>query len=130
MKIFEVIATKVTADQVYDTVKHIHRNYDDFHEGDLTDRIYWFAAYKLTELSINDLDLDEWDVDEDLVAEHVAMIMKSRHTTPPIVYDPKERSIIDGIHRANAYAQLGYETIPAYVGVKKSRTYGKRSSDF
>ena len=74
------------------------------------------------------MNLDEWDVDEDLVADHVAEIMKSRHTMPPIVFDPIEGSIIDGIHRANAYAQLGYDTIPAYVGSVKSSNYGERES--
>lgn len=132
MKIREVLRESlqqtVDADHIYSMTKQIHRNYDDFGEGDLSDRIYWFDEYKLTELPISKLDLEEWEVDEDLVADHVAEIMKSRHTMPPIVFDPIARSIIDGTHRANAYAKLGYDTIPAYVGSKQSDNYGQRIS--
>jgi ParB-like chromosome segregation protein Spo0J len=44
---------------------------------------------------------------------------------PPIVFDPIQNSIIDGTHRANAYAKLGYDTIPAYIGSVKSEHYGE-----
>jgi len=132
MKIRELLRENlqqtVDSNYIYALAKKIHRNYDDFGEGDLSDRIFWFDQYKLTNLPLSKLDLDEWDVDEDLVADHVAEIMKSRHTMPPIVYDPVEGSIIDGIHRANAYAKLEYDTIPAYVGSVKSRHYGERES--
>ena len=132
MKIREILSESlqqtVDANHIYSLAKQIHRNYDDFSEGDLSDRIYWFEEYKLTELPTSKLNLDEWEIDDDLVADHVAEIMKSRHTMPPIVFDPIENSIIDGTHRANAYAKLGYDTIPAYVGSKKSDNYGQRSS--
>jgi ParB-like chromosome segregation protein Spo0J len=35
---------------------------------------------------------------------------------PPIVFDPKERSIIDGTHRVNAALRRGDTHIWAYVG--------------
>lgn len=126
--LYESLQQTADANHIYSMTKQIHRNYDDFSEGDLSDRIYWFDEYNLTELPISKLDLEEWEVDEDLVADHVAEIMKSRHTMPPIVFDPIARSIIDGTHRANAYAKLGYDTIPAYVGSKQSDTYGQRIS--
>lgn len=124
----ENLQQTVDSNFIYALAKKIHRNYDDFGEGDLSDRIFWFDQYKLTNLPLSSLDLDEWDVDEDLVADHVAEIMKSKHTMPPIVFDPVENSIVDGIHRANAYAKLGYDTIPAYVGSVKSSNYGERES--
>ena len=124
----ESLQQTVDSNHIYALAKQIHRNYDDFGEGDLSDRIFWFDQYKLTNLPLSKLDLDEWDVDEDLVADHVAEIMKSKDTMPPIVFDPIENSIIDGTHRANAYAKLGYDTIPAYVGSVKSSSYGERES--
>ena len=124
----ESLQQTVDSNHIYALAKQIHRNYDDFGEGDLSDRIFWFDQYKLTNLPLSKLDLDEWDVDQDLVADHVAEIMKSKDTMPPIVFDPFENSIIDGTHRANAYAKLGYDTIPAYVGSVKSNSYGERES--
>ena len=132
MKIRELISESlqqtVDSNYIYALAKQIHRNYDDFGGGDLTYRIFWFDQYKLTNLPLSKLNLDEWDVDEDLVADHVAEIMKSKDTMPPIVFDPIENSIIDGTHRANAYDKLGYDTIPAYVGSVKSSSYGERES--
>ncbi len=132
MKIKEFIVESlrqiVDANYIYTLAKQIHRNYDDFGAGDLSDRIFWFDQYRLTNLPLSKLKLGEWDVDEDLVADHVAKIMKSKDTMPPIVFDPIENSIIDGTHRANAYAKLGYDTIPAYIGSVKSSSYGERES--
>ncbi len=128
--LYENQSPVVDSSHVFSAVKQIHRRYEDLSEGDLTDRIYWFDYYTLTELPLSNLNLSEWDIDEDLVASHVAKIMKSRNTTPPIVFDPTANSIIDGVHRANAYVKLGYDTIPAYVGSKKSDSYGEYSSEY
>lgn len=117
----------VDANFIQNLVKGIHRRLHDFEEGDLVDRIYWFSQYKLVELPISNIDLDEWDLDDDLVTDHVAEIMRSKHTMPPIVFDPISKSIIDGTHRANAYHKLGMKTIPAYVGTVRSSEYGQTS---
>ena len=117
----------VDATFIQSLVKGIHRRLHDFEEGDLVDRIYWFRQYKLVELPISNIDLAEWDLDDALVTDHVAEIMRSKHTMPPIVFDPISKSIIDGTHRANAYHQLGMKTIPAYVGTVKSSDYGQTS---
>lgn len=119
----------VDAYTIYNAVQSGHREPDDFIEGDLTDRIYWFDDYELTSLPIADIDLDEHYVDEDLVDDYIEHIKDSPKTMPPIVYDPIEQSVIDGIHRANAYAKLGYDAIPAYVGKTKSETYGYHEGD-
>ncbi len=123
------INESVDAHTIYSDVLSGHREPDDFIDGDIGDRIYWFDDYKLTSLPLSNLNLDEHYVDEDLVDDYVEHIKDSPKTMPPIVYDPIAKSIIDGIHRANAYANLGYDTIPAYVGLTKSSSYGEREGD-
>lgn len=122
----EGIVESVDAHTIYSIVQSGHREPMDFIEGDIGDRIYWFDDYKKTSLPLSNLNLDEHYVDDDLVDDYVELIKSSPNTMPPIVFDPIANSIIDGIHRANAYAKLGYDAIPAYVGLTKSDTYGER----
>ncbi len=117
---------EINAGQVDAIVRKIHRDENDFVEGDITDRIYWFNNYVLGELEIGALDLYEYEIDEDLIEDYIDHIKDSPKTMPPIVYDPINGSIIDGIHRANAYARLGKVTIPAYIGKDKSDSFGER----
>lgn len=121
----EGIIESVGPDTIFNQVKDIHREFRDIEEGDLPDRIYWFDEYKTTQLPLSQINLDEFYVDEDLVEDYIDYIKDSPNTMPPIVYDPIAKSVIDGMHRANAYARLGYETIPAYVGLTKSDSYGE-----
>ena len=125
----EGIVESVDPGTIFNQVKDIHREFSDIEEGDLPDRIYWFDEYKKSELPLSKINLDEFYVDEDLVEDYIEYIKDSPKTMPPIVYDPIAGSVIDGMHRANAYARLGYETIPAYVGLTKSSSYGERESD-
>ena len=120
MKISELIDRTVDSEEVHSIVQDIHRDSDDFEEGDLSDRIYNFDEYKLVAFPINKLNLTEWDVDDGMVKDFMEEISKNKDSMPPIVYDPVHKSIIDGIHRANAFNNLGYTHIPAYVGSKKS----------
>ena len=121
----EGVVGSVGPDTIFNQVKDIHREFRDIEEGDLPDRIYWFDEYKTTQLPLSQINLDEFIVDEDLVEDYIDYIKDSPKTMPPIVYDPIAKSVIDGMHRANAYARLGYETIPAYVGLTKSDSYGE-----
>jgi hypothetical protein len=120
------IIESVDPHTIFNQVKEIHREFRDIEEGDLPDRIYWFDEYKTTQLPLSKINLDEYYVDEDLVEDYIEYIKYSPKTMPPIVYDPIAGSVIDGMHRANAYARLGYDTIPAYVGLTKSDSYGER----
>ena len=122
----EGIVESVDPNTIFNQVKKIHHTFQDIEEGDLPDRIYWFDEYKKTELPLSHINLDEFGIDEQLVDEYADLIKASPNTMPPIVFDPIAGSIIDGAHRANAYAKLGYDTIPAYVGLTKSDTYGER----
>ncbi len=116
MKIVHLLneSTVVDSRTVLDLVSSIHGRPEDFDEGDLVSRINKFDTYEKRMISIDNLDLDEWEVDEDFVEELKKRIEKEGYE--PIVYDPDEGSIIDGIHRANALYQLGHSEIKAYVG--------------
>ena len=122
----EGIVESVDPNTIFNQVKKIHHTFQDIEEGDLPDRIYWFDEYKKTDLPLSQINLDEFGIDEQLVDEYAELIKASPNTMPPIVFDPIAGSIIDGAHRANAYAKLGYDTIPAYVGLTKSDSYGER----
>ena len=111
---------------IFNQVKEIHREFRDIEEGDLPDRIYWFDEYKTSQIPLSQINLNEFEVDEDVVEDYIEYIKDSPKTMPPIVYDPVAGSVIDGMHRANAYARLGYDTIPAYIGLTKSSSYGER----
>jgi hypothetical protein len=119
------INESVSANDIVNSVKRIHRNERDFDDGDLIDRIYWFDDYEPSSINISNLNLSEFYVDDSLVKEIITKIKSSPNTMPPIIVDPYSGSIIDGIHRANAYAELGYKVIPALVGKTKSETYGE-----
>jgi len=104
----------ITAAELAEMVEGLHWRPQDFEEGNIEDRIMRYDCYELKEIPIADLLLDEFEVDDDMVEEFMQAITASM---PPIVFDQKEGSIIDGIHRANARHRMGYTTIMAYVSV-------------
>ncbi len=104
-------------EDVYVMVQKLHRNPDDFFEGDLGKRLDDYEYYELKDIDISDLNLDEWDV-RDYLVERIRKEIEKNPKYPPVVID-HEMSIIDGIHRANALNELGYNKIKAYVGVEK-----------
>lgn len=93
-----------------------HRNRDDFDSGDLLDRLSRFDYFEVMELPITHIDLDEFEVLDELVDDYVQMPAPG----PPIVYDQVNGSMIDGIHRANAAARRGAQTIAALVGTRNT----------
>ena len=106
----------VTNDMVYQLVQKIHRDYDDFIDGDLGERLDKYKNYDLKEIDISNLNLEEWDV-QDYLVDEIVQQMKQDKNYPPIVVD-SQYGIIDGIHRANALDELGFKTIKAYVGIE------------
>ena len=119
--------TVVDSRTVLDMVQDIHGRPDDLEEGDLVHRINKFDTYEKTIMDIDDLDLDEWEVDEDFVEELSKRIEKEGYQ--PIVYDPDDGSIIDGIHRANALHTIGKTKIKAYVGKDIDPYWGEDDED-
>jgi hypothetical protein len=114
---------ELDAPDILDYVKEIHHNMsgEDFAEGNLTDRIYYFDNYELKMLPISKIRL-EWATDWSEIERYAQMDTPF----PPIVYDPVHRSIIDGTHRVKAALERGDETILAYVGKPKPRSVGWR----
>lgn len=117
---------------IYNYVEELHRNEDDFIDGDIGERIERFSKYELKELNISDISIDEYELDDDYVSDYIDMYKKSG-SYPPIVIDSdlcnhacydngkvsyKEMyNIIDGNHRVNSINNLGEKTIKAWVGI-------------
>jgi hypothetical protein len=92
------------------------KDYDNcFVDGDLGDRLDEYENYKLEEISIDDLNLEEWEHDTFFSDIYKEKFLKTKDY-PPIVVD-SEYSIIDGLHRANALKRSGVEKILAFVGI-------------
>ena len=112
---FEIVNVENSEDVIL-LVESIHRNSDDFTEGDVFERIDAVSYYELVDFPIELLDLDEWGKDEDLIDEYSKLDFKEM---PPIVvhkYSETMYSIVDGVHRANAINKKGIKTIKAYLG--------------
>lgn len=107
----------IDEDIIYQYVQILHGN-DDFIDGDLGKRIEKYGKYKLTEVDISNLNIDEYYRFDDLVDSYVDRYNKSGYY-PPIVISHKNR-LIDGNHRSNALNKLGFKKVKAFVGIKGS----------
>ena len=108
---------------IFDYIKKLHRNEDDFYDGDLGERIGEFSKYKLMEIDIDKINIDEWDLDIDYLKDYKNKF-KENSNYPPIVLDSdisysykNKYTIIDGTHRVNALDRSGIKTVKAWVGV-------------
>ena len=101
--------------QVASDVESGHHTHEDLIDGDVLQRVHKFDFYRLVDYPIWELNLGEFDLEEDRVEEYAKGMASA--TFPPIVVDTSwgAPSIIDGIHRANAAKALGMKTIKAYV---------------
>ena len=103
---------------IYQYVEQLHRNYEDFIDGDIGERIEKNSKYTLQYIDIKDIGIDEYDLDDDYVNEYIKKYEESNNY-PPIVLDERYYNmynIIDGTHRANAINDIGHKTIKAWVG--------------
>ena len=117
---------------IYKYVEQLHRNEEDFYDGDLGQRIEQFSKYKLTEIPIDKINIDEWDLDIDYMKDYKKMFRES-NDYPPIVLDGDRSggittlvndkwvtlnnyTIIDGTHRVNALDRLKIKTVKSWVG--------------
>jgi hypothetical protein len=111
----------VDESDIYQYVESLHHTSDDFIDGDLGNRIEWYPQYKLVEVPLSSLDLDEFYFDDTEVDRFKKMFTESGKY-PPIVIS-HDYSIIDGTHRANALDQLGKESVLAFIGIGNDDSY-------
>ena len=71
-----------------------------------------FVSHALTLMNIADLPSRQWDVCEEDVAEFATLDT----VPPPLVYDSKAHSLIDGTHRLAALELRGETRVWVYVG--------------
>lgn len=124
------IGDVLSESDIYNYVQELHRNEEDFYDGDLGERIGQFDKYVLTEVKIESIDIEEFELDEDYMNDYIDMY-KSSNNYPPIVLDGdlgvssgrwrngkyvNLYTIIDGNHRANALSKIGIKNIKAWVG--------------
>lgn len=107
---------------IYNYVEQLHRNEEDFIDGDLGQRIGQFSKYKLMEIQIDRINIDEYELDIDYMKDYKKMFKESNEY-PPIVLDGDTKwsyknkyNIIDGNHRVNALHRSGLKTVKAWVG--------------
>lgn len=105
---------------IYSYVERIHRNDDDFIDGDIGDRIEKFKKYQVALIPIDKIQTDEYELDDDNVENYIKKY-KQLGTYPPIVLGYYESqfgyNIIDGNHRANALKNAGVKEIICFVGL-------------
>jgi hypothetical protein len=107
---------------IYQYVEYLHRNEEDFTEGDLFKRIEEFSKYELKEVSIKDINIDEYYLDDDYMQDYINKF-KDANDYPPIVLDGDTKwsyknnyTIIDGTHRVNALDKLKVKKVKAWIG--------------
>jgi hypothetical protein len=110
-------------------IQSLHTKTQDFEDGDLLDRTTKFLHYEKKLIPISIIDLEEFSLDEELVEEYME-IFQEEGTCPEIVFDEVDKSMIDGLHRANALHRCGETYIEAYVGTEKLLNPFYRSNDF
>ena len=103
---------------IYMYVQSLHRNEEDFYDGNLGERIGEYSQYEVKEIEISKICIDEYELDDDYVDDYIKKY-ESLNSYPPIVLgynDPRwGYNIIDGTHRVNALHRLGIKTIIAFV---------------
>ena len=115
-----IIGQTYSESDIYSFVQSIHRNDEDFYEGDIGQRIEEYSNYKVLEIPINTICTDEYELDEDYLQDYI-LKYKELGTYPPIVLGRLDKefgyNIIDGNHRVNGLKEIGVETIICFVGI-------------
>ena len=118
MRIYKIARSNiVSSEYLASEVESFHHTHDDIIDGDLLQRIQQYELWELVEYNIDDLDLEEWNINDDLVEEYINET-KNNPNYPPVIIDNKSYgtpTIVDGTHRLNALNQLGYKTVKAYI---------------
>jgi hypothetical protein len=110
------LGTLLGPDDLIDDVRSQHHTPEDFDEGDLEDRLYAYRRYRLQNVPLDQIELDEWEVVEEWVADYVRRLGAGSEPPSPILRH--DLGIIDGTHRLNALAQAGRTEVACWVGVR------------
>ena len=101
--------------EILEYVTSFHER-DYFDDTDFYERIMNFEYFKFEMIEIEDLELDKFHVDSDLI-ENYCELYKETKTYPPLVIN-ENKNIIDGAHRLNALYECGLKNVKCYVGYK------------
>lgn len=112
-----MIEAQIKEHIIYSISEKSHREHDDFVDGDLAERIEEFPFYNLiSDFDIKEIDLNEWNVDNELVSDYTSLISRYGIENMPPILISDNNSIIDGIHRLNSLKELGYSNVPVFQG--------------
>ena len=84
--------------------------------------------YPLESVQISSLQFDHSNPNQLTTKQKISLqnVMKKYGFLVPITVDSKTMKIIDGEHRAEAYAQIGHTTIPAFLIDTATEEYDKK----
>jgi hypothetical protein len=105
---------------IYQYIEYLHDD-DDFEDGNLPERIEHYPKYKLENVEISNIDLDDFYLDEGKMDEYINLYEDSKYY-PPIVLDHEYR-IIDGNHRVNSQMNIGKTHIKAFIGIGNNTSF-------
>jgi hypothetical protein len=119
---FKLVENKILADDVYEQVRLIHHRKEDFDEGDIEDRIFQFSYYIETEVPVENIDNEDYNISDDIVDDLIKKIKLGEKITPVVLYEYLKGNydVIDGVHRVTAYKKLGIKNITAWVGLGRA----------
>lgn len=111
------IVSQVEEFVVYNEVNKNHGRPEDFIDGDLGDRLEEFKYYNIVKnFDLRSLNKEEWDVCDDTVLEYEEKIKQKNIKNIKKIVISDKKSIIDGVHRLNAFLNLGVFFVDIYVG--------------
>lgn len=108
------IGSEYPPHEILEYVTSFH-DQEDFDDTDFYERITKYDKFILKSIDINDLDLEEYTLNDEKVDQYVEDY-KNQDGEYPFIVIEDDYSIIDGLHRANALDRLGKKEVKAYVG--------------
>lgn len=105
--------------EVYETIERVHK-IDNDEDSNLLDRIEEHKYYNhVIDFDFSELDNNEWDVCDSIVDDYIKKIKENGEKSIPKIVIDKDNSIIDGIHRLNAFLKLGIKKGEIIIGSNK-----------
>jgi hypothetical protein len=91
---------------------------DDSQKEKISKKILPYSKYVIQEIPVATINKKDYDYNDEKVDLYVEKT-KFNPDYPPIIFDSKNNSIIDGVHRVKALEKMGYDKVRAYVGVEQ-----------